>query len=308
MKIVYALIFVALLVLGGIVYVLQKDSTSDYQAEPETDTTDVVVDESVTEEEPEPEPEPAERGPESVIGQSANGNDITAYHFGSGDEEILFVGGTHGGYSFNTALVAFELVDYLTANPDVVPEGYTATVIPVLNPDGLNETIGTTGRFDGAAVTANDEARVDGRFNGNGVDINRNFDCQWEAEATWQNRDVSGGSAPFSEPEALAIRQYVDDNDIAGAVVWYSQAGGVYASQCDGPTLPATTELTDVFADAAGYPAFAEFDFYEITGDMVNWFAKERIPAISVLLTDHENAEWSKNRAGVNAVLEYFAE
>jgi len=30
------------------------------------------------------------------------------------------------------------------------------------------------------------------------------------------------------------------------------------------------------------------------------------IPAISVLLTNHTDAEWTKNKAGVDAVLQYF--
>jgi hypothetical protein len=36
--------------------------------------------------------------------------------------------------------------------------------------------------------------------------------------------------------------------------------------------------------------------------------AKEGIPAISVLLSDHENTEWAKNRAGIEAVLNIYAE
>ena len=41
---------------------------------------------------------------------------------------------------------------------------------------------------------------------------------------------------------------------------------------------------------------------------MVNWLASLEIPAISVLLTTRENTEWNKNKAGVEAVLNYLAE
>src|SRR3990167_5460526 len=92
-----------------------------------------------------------------VIGKSVEGRDITAYHYGSGDKEILFVGGVHGGYSWNTALVAYELMDYLKANPAVIPSQVSATVIPVLNPDGLHKVVGTTtdaDRFTRADVSS----------------------------------------------------------------------------------------------------------------------------------------------------------
>lgn len=249
-----------------------------------------------------------ERGPESVIGQSVEGRDITAYHFGAGDEELLFVGGIHGGYEWNTVLLAYELVDYLEENPDAVPENLTVTVVPVLNPDGLHETTGEVGRFARSDVPSAQEETIPGRFNANNVDLNRNFDCSWEETGTWRSRDVSGGDAPFSEPESAAIRDYVADSNIVGAVVYYSAAGGVFAAECDeSGVMTETSELTNTYAAASGYRAYEEFDFYAITGDMVNWLARENIPAISVLLTDHESVEWSRNKDGVEAVLEYYA-
>ncbi|MEK7586773.1 MAG: hypothetical protein AAB453_02805, partial [Patescibacteria group bacterium] len=64
---------------------------------------------------------------------------------------------------------------------------------------------------------------------------------------------------------------------------------------------------TTLFAKASGYKEYNDFDFYEITGDMVNWLAKINIPAISVLLSDHENVEWNKNKAGIEALLKNYA-
>jgi hypothetical protein len=64
--------------------------------------------------------------------------------------------------------------------------------------------------------------------------------------------------------------------------------------------------LASVFGEAAGYEVESEFDAYAITGDMVNWLAKENIPAISVLLTDHQNTEWVRNKAGVEAIFSQY--
>jgi len=255
----------------------------------------------------EPAPAPVDES-KTVIGMSAGGNAITAYHYGDGQKELLFIGGIHGGYSWNTALVAYEMMDYLEANGNAIPDNVKVTVIPVLNPDGLKAVTGSTGRFAASAVPKDQKATVKGRFNANNVDLNRNFDCEWKSNGVWQDTPVSGGGAAFSEPEAKAIKTYVEGNDIAGAVVWYSAAGGVYTSNCRTGVLSQTKELTELYAKASGYSENAEFDFYEITGDMVNWFARENIPAISVLLSTHSDPEWSSNKAGVAAVLKYYAE
>lgn len=242
------------------------------------------------------------------IGQSAGGRDIVAYKHGNGDKEILFVGGVHGGYSWNTALLGYQLSDYLEVNPEMVPANVTATIIPVLNPDGLEKVVGTYGQFSASDFSATDSEKVTGRFNDNGVDLNRNFDCDWQSVGTWQNKEVDGGDSVFSEPESIALRNYVTKNNIEAAVVYYSSAGGVFASSCHNGILSETRDLTNAYAEASGYPAYEEFDFYEVTGDMVNWLAKIEVPAISILLSNHDDIEESKNIRGVQAVLDYYAE
>ncbi|NQV15293.1 hypothetical protein HQ531_07535, partial [bacterium] len=147
---------------------------------------------------------------------------------------------------------------------------------------------------------------VPGRFNANEVDLNRNFDCEWKSTGTWQNKTVSGGANIFSEPESQAIKTYIETKNPTAVVVWYSAAGGVYASSCYDGILPETKTLTNTYAVASGYTSYDEFDSYAITGDMVNWLAKENIPAISVLLSNHENIEWDKNQAGIEALLNYY--
>jgi len=138
--------------------------------------------------------------------------------------------------------------------------------------------------------------------------LNRNFDCDWKAEAVWQDKKVSGGTAVFSEPEAAAVKTYIETNKPAAAVVWYSSAGGVFASNCHAGVLPETLEIASVYGKAAGYKVYKEFNFYEITGDMVNWLAKIGTPAISVLLTNHTDTEWTKNEAGIEALLSHYGQ
>jgi hypothetical protein len=199
-------------------------------------------------------------------------------------------------------------MDYLKANPGVIPANVKATVIPVLNPDGLFKVVGTTDKFEASVVPTSQATVISGRFNANNVDLNRNFDCDWQASAKWQNKTVSGGTSAFSEPESQAVKNYIEANNPAAVIVWYSAAGGVFSSNCHNGVLSETKDLTNIYAKASGYPAYESFNFYEITGDMVNWLAKNQIPAISVLLTNHQDTEWNKNKLGIDAVLKHYAQ
>ncbi|HET8581313.1 MAG TPA: M14 family metallopeptidase [Candidatus Paceibacterota bacterium] len=246
----------------------------------------------------------------TVIGRSTQGRDIVAYHYGMIDPrstQLLFVGGIHGGYEWNTVLLSYALMDYLGEHPDAIPAGEEVTVIPVLNPDGLAKTVGTTSPFSAASVPADQALQVAGRVNGNGVDLNRNFDCDWQANGTWQNKPVSGGTAPFSEPESQAFKSYIASTTPAAVVAYYSAAGGVYASQCGSGVSAATQSLMSLYASESGYPAHSDFTAYAVTGDMTDWLAKIGVPTISVLLTNHQDTEWAKNWAGIQAVLAHYS-
>lgn len=255
----------------------------------------------------EPQTTAPENKDQTVIGKSINGRDIMAYHYGSGDKEILLVGGIHGGYSWNTALLGYQISDYLKANASAIPAGITVTVIPDLNPDGLSKVVDASGIFKSADVSTSQTALVAGRFNANNVDLNRNFDCGWKATGVWQSKTVSGGSAAFSEPESAAIRDYAQARKLTAVIAWYSSGGGVYSSSCGNGIMPETQTITDIYAKASGYTAYKNFESYQVSGDMTDWFAKTNVPAIGVLLTTANDTELDKNLAGIKALLQHYA-
>lgn len=309
------LIAVLILVLVGVGIYFLTNTNPEVDTTPEPDDMSTTTDaedetsgdsESQVPEAEEPQ-ESAEDEEQSVIGQSAGGEDIVAYHYGEGDTELLLVGGIHGGYSWNTSLLTHRIMDYLDENSEVIPENVKVTVMPVLNPDGLKEVVGTTGRFSASDVPSDRSATVPGRFNGNGIDLNRNFDCNWQSTGLWQDQEVDAGSEPFSEPETRAFRAYVRSNDPEGVVVYYSAFGGVFSSSCGDGIMDETSVLTNTYAESSNYPAYEEYDFYKITGDGADWLAKEGVPAISVLLTNHSDVEWEKNRQGLEALLDHYS-
>ncbi len=241
-----------------------------------------------------------------TIGLSVEGRKIEAYTYGSGSTHIAFVGGMHGGYEWNTVLLAYKLIDYLNANPKTVPPYLTVTIVPDANPDGMFKVIGKEGRFAITDVPKDDALKVSGRFNAHKVDLNRNFDCKWQAESTWRDTPVSAGIYPFSEPESTAIRNFVFGNKFRSVIFWHSQSGSVYASDCENGILPETLSIMNIYAKASGYSAVKSFDAYPVTGDSEGWLAKIGIPAITVELKTHDSVEWEQNLAGAKALFAYY--
>ena len=244
-----------------------------------------------------------------IIGGSVQNRPIEVYRFGTGETELLYVGGVHGGYEWNSILLAYEFIDYLDANLDTIPDNLTINVIPNLNPDGLYQATGLEGQFAVTDITDYSMHETgEGRFNANNVDLNRNFACNWAPESTWRGQVVNAGDAPFSEPEARALRDYVRETEPAAAVFWHSRANAVYASECNNGVLPETLTLMNTYADGANYAAVPSFDAYPITGDMEGWLASIGIPAITVELDTRTSTEWQQNRAGAITIWNLYTE
>jgi predicted deacylase len=278
-------------------------------------------------------PQPARPAPAAqVIGRSVEGRPIEAFTFGEGDTHLLLVGGMHGGYEWNSVLLAWTVKDWLAGNPGEIPPGLKVTVIPSLNPDGVFAVVGKEGRFTAleaiagaarksllqpaAAAAAQGAAAgpdgvpwtgsARGRFNARGVDLNRNFGCAWQREAGWSGRAVSAGPAPFSEPESAALRDFVRQHRPDAAVFWHSQAGAVFAAQCGAGLMLETLALMQTYAEAAGYRRARAFGSYETTGDAESWLATLRIPAITVELLTRDSIEWPRNLAALKALFAFY--
>ena len=241
----------------------------------------------------------------TVVGTSVEGRSIETVSYGNGSTQLLFVGGIHGGYEWNSSVLAYAAMDYFAAHPETIPQNVTVTIIPAMSPDGTYKVVGKEGRFDALDVPPSPD-QSPGRFNAHGVDLNRNFDCKWQPNGTWKNNTVSAGTAPFSEPEAAALRDLIFKIRPAAVVLWHSKANAVYASQCENGILPKTLDIMNAYAKGSGYPAVKEFTAYPTTGAAEDWLAAIGIPAISVELSTHETVEWEKNLGGMTALINLF--
>jgi Zinc carboxypeptidase len=257
---------------------------------------------------PLPPPVVITNGVKAIVGTSVEGREIESYTYGNGEDHLLFVGGVHGGYEWNSVLLAYQAMDYFKANIDTIPQNLTITIIPSLNPDGVFKVVGKEGRFAQIDIPKTKQPVGTGRFNAHGVDLNRNFDCKWKPESMWRGQKVSAGEAAFSEPEAQALRDVVLKNksSLKAVVFWHSQANAVYASECTAGILPVTLDVMNAYAQAGSYKAIKTFDAYEVTGDAEGWLASINIPAITVELKTHETVEWPQNLASIKSLITYF--
>ncbi len=239
-----------------------------------------------------------------VIGYSTGGHPIDVYRFGEGPARVALIGGIHGGYEWNTILLAYEVMDYYAAYPSELPDSITLYIIPSANPDGQFLVTGQEGRFlpEGVPVDI-----ADGRFNANGVDLNRNWPCNWEPVGYWGEDEVDAGRRPFSEVEVRVLRDFFLDEAIDVVVFWHSSGGAVYPGYCN-RAFPEAQSLGRTYAAAAGYAYEDIFTAYPVTGDAADWLSLMGVPGLVVELITQTETEFARNLAGTRALLDYLSQ
>lgn len=221
------------------------------------------------------------------LGRASDNTEIVAYQFGDGPTSAIFIGGFHSGFAPGSVTLANLAVEWLEQNPNIWPQDTAVYIVPNANPS-----------------TPYDPGDVRGRINANGVELNRNWDCDWRRDSRFGSTPVSGGSAPFSEPETQALKSLIEDTNAEAVVVWSARAkNGLVAPGVCGNQILVSQALATTYGLAAGYEV-AEFEGgYTVNGDITNWLDSQRIPAIYILSKSHTDADWSNNLRGLQAVL-----
>ncbi|MCA9889321.1 MAG: hypothetical protein KC546_13170 [Anaerolineae bacterium] len=217
-----------------------------------------------------------------VFGQSVEGQALRAFRHGNGPDFIFLVGGIHAGFEANTVELVEEMHNYYLQYPEDVLPHMTLILIPSLNPDGLRH-----GRV------------IRGRFNGNEVDLNRNWSCDWSADAVNSQGSVNPGTGPFSEPETIALGGLIQQIRPKAVLFYHAAANGLFAGDCDGFS---SDELAAIYGDASAYPYGEAFGEYEVTGTGPEWVASQGIQSLDVELATSSGIELERNLRGVMAV------
>ncbi len=217
------------------------------------------------------------------IGRSVEDRPIHVFKIGEGPIKLLFVGGLHTGREQNTVDLAEAMLAYYASSTKFIPEEVSLYFVPALNVDGV----------------ANDT-----HTNANNINLNRNWGTDnWKADVYHPASGIvegGGGIAPYSEPETLALYNYIQSLQPNLVVVWHSKAGTVEDSD-----VKAADELGGLYATAAGYKQIDEWTAYEVTGDFVTDMGEEGFVAMEVELETRE-IEFERNLKGIEAMFDYF--
>jgi hypothetical protein len=223
-----------------------------------------------------------------IIGSSVSGRPIDVYRFGTGSVERLIVAGIHGGSEANTTQLAYELMNYISEHPDVIPDGVTLYILPCLNPDG--------------AARSQD---ANGRVNDNGVDLNRNWDANWQADwprdGCWNQGPSTAGPLAMSEPETIALANFIRGHHFDAILSYHSAGLGIFAG--GQPPLEASIRLAEAVAAVSPYPYPPVDTGCLYTGGLVDWAANQGIAALDIELSTHVGTDFDINLAILNAFL-----
>ena len=198
------------------------------------------------------------------IGESARGRGIFALALGDLRGATLLVGGTHGSEWLTTLLLFRFCEDLLLAQEqggvlgeiDITKalENHSLVIVPCLNPDGVQIALGKDQPPPKSAPGSPWQA------NGNGVDLNHNFDAGWELLHKMEEQEGYigpgptryGGKRPHSEPETRAIAGFCLACDFRRVYAFHSQGEEIYYEY--GADTPNRSRLmSEVLAASCGY-------------------------------------------------------
>jgi hypothetical protein len=160
-----------------------------------------------------------------VLGHSGQGRPIPLLTVTSSVQapgtrpRLLFHGAQHANEGLGTAAIMVQIGALLAGyghDPEITArlDGLELVFVPVLNPDGYHYVYGGHPHWaDWRKTLRDNDGNGEVDFPGDGVDLNRNWDWRWEE---YSGSDPASqkykGPYPFSEPEAVALRDWVRDN------------------------------------------------------------------------------------------------
>lgn len=171
------------------------------------------------------------------IGISHDEREIPALHLGTSEECLIITGGVHGRESINPLLLLNMVEDYcerleLERNDERslinhLFRKFSLCVIPLLNPDGYEIAMSGFDQIRNPvlrqAMKTKEEPWAEWKYNGRGVDINRNFPSY-----SYTSRDGMDASASENETKALmrVFRNYPNslgylDFHSRGRIIYY---------------------------------------------------------------------------------------
>lgn len=232
----------------------------------------------------------------SVIGNSQMDKNLYSIVFGKGGNKVIYVAGTHANEWITVPVLMKYIEDISEAylnNQNIY--GYNARdifktssiyFVPMLNPDGIDLVING---IDSAGVYTNTVQKIAASYpnirfpsgwkaNIMGIDINLQFPANWDRakEIKFSQGFTSAaprdfvGDFPLEAPEALAIYDYIINNNFNVLLTYHSQGEVIYYKYLDYNPEKAE-ELGIKLANSSGYSL--EITPYESSfAGLKDWF------------------------------------
>lgn len=222
------------------------------------------------------------------IGESVMENKIYCIKIGRGKKKI-FINGAHHGLEHLTSAFIMRFIeeyayaisegcDFFRHSPAELFNSVSLFAVPMVNPDGVDIAI------HGMDITNPYHRKLISmvgihsfnkvwQANANGVDINHNYDANWQVVEEHPSPSKYSGPYSESEPETKAIVDFVRSEKFDLLLAFHSQGGEIYYD-FDGKMSSDSLELAKNFASVSGYipsktSGSASF------GGCKDWFIKE---------------------------------
>lgn len=193
---------------------------------------------------------------------------------------IVVMGTHHAREHLSTEiplLLAKHLVENFATNSKI--NGFLQTreihIIPMVNPDGVEYDI------SGGSYKSWRKNRRQNSNGSYGVDLNRNYSFKWGTggSSTSQNSDVYMGPKPFSEPETLSIKNFVESHEninVLLSVHTFSELilypwGHSYDSIANQRDMLVHKTMAEKMATWNRYTPQQSSDLYIASGDTTDW-------------------------------------
>ncbi|SFR96314.1 M14 family zinc carboxypeptidase [Anaeromicropila populeti] len=210
-----------------------------------------------------------------IVGRSLDGRPIILLLVGLGEDSVFLTGGVHGRESLNP-MVLLSMMEYYCEEKKKELEKIRFVVVPVLNPDGYSIALQGFDIIENRKLRSIIEAKgipyYLWKYNGRGIDINRNFPC-----SLWRKKDALDIAA--SEPETKLLISLFQEIRSIGYLDYHSRGKQIYYYR---NSMPAEynvqqLELAMIIKDMTGYvlvPKKDEIDVGDSGGNTVHYYAE----------------------------------
>ncbi|GHV13719.1 hypothetical protein FACS1894219_08910 [Clostridia bacterium] len=232
------------------------------------------------------------------IGKSYIGKDLDVLTIGTGEKKVIYIG-SHHGMEWITTLLLMKFTEELCKSAsyheksggvdiDYLLEMRTIIIVPMLNPDGVELSLGGVGRNNPVAsrlfaMNGGSDDFTRWQANARGVDLNHNYNAN---SAKLREIEIAtgitepgptrfGGDHPESEPETSALTSYIRKTDgIMSLTALHTQGEEIYWRYGDYDP-PKARSLAAMLARETGYSLGDPLEQIASYGGCKDWFIEE---------------------------------